>query len=240
MIGLTKTALKKTLGRAHVSLIVLETLIVEIEAVLNDRPLTYTPSELEEVDPLTPAHLLYGRRITSLPYETVDEDELDDPNFGDSLSITRRAKQQALTLQHFRSRWRHEYLTSLREYHKTTGTNRQKVKVGEVVLIQDDTPRIDWKLAVVEQLIEGKDGLVRAANIRTAQGRTNRPICKLCPLEVSSDESQAECVERLGSPDSEANVSAEGKLPRPQRRSKEKAREQISSWIRDLGSPEDV
>ena len=104
------------------------------------------------MDPLTPAHLLYGRRITSLPYESVDEDELDDPNFGDSSSI--------LTLQHFRSRWRHEYLTSLREYHKTTGTNRQKVKVGEVVLIQDDTLRIDWKLAVIEELIEGKDGLV--------------------------------------------------------------------------------
>ena len=123
MIGLTKGALKNTLGGAHVSLIVLETLVVEIEAVLNDRPLMYTPSELEEMDPLSPAHLVYGRRVTSLPYESLDEDELDDPNFGDSLSIKRRAKQQALTLQHFRSRWRHEYLTSLREYHKTTATN---------------------------------------------------------------------------------------------------------------------
>ena len=113
------------------SLIVLETLVVEIKATLNDTPLTYTPPKLQEKDPLTPAHLLHGRRITLLPYESVDEDELDDPNFADSLSINRRAKQQALTLQHFRSRWRHEYLTSLREYHKTTGTNRQKVKVGE-------------------------------------------------------------------------------------------------------------
>ena len=114
------------------------------------------------------------------------------------------------------------------------------MKVGEVVLIQDDTPRIDWKLAVVEELIEGKDGLVRAAHIRTAQGRTNRPISKLCPLEVSSDESQAECVEMPDSPDSEATAATEAILPRPQRRSKEKAREQISSWIRDLGGPEDV
>ena len=204
--------MKKTLGRAHVSLIVLETLVVEIEAVLNDRPLTYTPSELEEMDPLTPAHLLYGRRITSLPHESVDEDELDNPNFEDSSSINRRAKQQALTLQHFRSRWKHEYLTSLREHHKTTGTKRQKVKVGEVVLIQDDTPRIGWRLAVIEELIEGKDGLVRAPHIRIAQGRTNRPISKLCPLEVSSDESQAECVGRPDSPEPEAKFP----LPRPQ------------------------
>jgi len=84
---LTKSALKKMLGRANFSLTVLETLIVEIEAVLNDRPLTYTPSEFDEMDPLTPAHLLYGRRITSLPYESAYNDEVDDPNFGDESSI---------------------------------------------------------------------------------------------------------------------------------------------------------
>jgi len=63
-------------------LTVLETLIVEIEAVLNDRPLTCTTSEFDEMDPLTPAYLLYGRRITSLSYKSVYDDEVDDPNFG--------------------------------------------------------------------------------------------------------------------------------------------------------------
>ena len=43
LIGLTKTWLKKVLGRAHVMLATLETMVVEIEAVLNDRPLTYPP-----------------------------------------------------------------------------------------------------------------------------------------------------------------------------------------------------
>ena len=143
LIGLTKTALKKTLGRANVSLMVLETLVVEVEVVLNDRPLTYTPSECNDMDPLTPAHLLYGRRITSLPYEFVEDDEVDDPTFGDESSVRRLAKRQALTLQHFKSRWRHEYLTSLREYHKKTtgyGTTKQRVTVGDVVLVQDDGP----------------------------------------------------------------------------------------------------
>ena len=36
---LIKAALKKTLGRANVSLIALETLVEEVEAVLKDRPL---------------------------------------------------------------------------------------------------------------------------------------------------------------------------------------------------------
>jgi len=83
---------------------------VEIEAVLNDRPLTYTPSEFDEMDPVTLAHLLYGRRITSLPYKSVYDDEVDDPNFGDESSVRQLAKRQALTLQHFKSR---EYFTSL-------------------------------------------------------------------------------------------------------------------------------
>ena len=114
------------------------------------------------------------------------------------------------------------------------------MNVGDVVLVQDDTPRIDWKLAVVEELMVGKDRLVRAAYIRTTQGSTNRPISKLCPLEVSSDEeSQTECAEPDSS-DLGAPTATVVKHPPPQRRSKEKAREQISSWVKDLRGPEDV
>ena len=84
--------------------------------------------------------------------------------------------------QQFKSRWRHKYLTSLREYHRISGQNIQTIRPGDVVLIHDDTPRITWKLAVIEELLKGKDGLVRAANIRTAQGKTNRPIARLIPF----------------------------------------------------------
>ena len=45
-----------------------------------------------------------------------------------------------------------------------------------MVLIHDDAPRITWKLAVIEELLNGKDGLVRAANVRTTQGRTDKLI----------------------------------------------------------------
>ena len=61
-----------------------------------------------------------------------------------------------------------------------------------MVLVHDEGPRSTWKLAVVEDLIEGGDGLVRAANIRTSTGRTNRPLSsthtKLYPLEVCTNE----------------------------------------------------
>jgi len=52
--------------------------------------------------------------------------------------------------------------------------------------VHDDGPHIQWRLAVVEDLIHGGDVLVRAANIRTSTGWTNRPIVQLIPLEIST------------------------------------------------------
>ena len=40
LVGLTKQAVKKTLGQTFVTLQTLETVVVEIEGMLNDRPLT--------------------------------------------------------------------------------------------------------------------------------------------------------------------------------------------------------
>ena len=81
LIGLTKQAVKKTLGRAFVTLPQLETIIVEIEAMLNDKPLTYVSSEFTDPEALTPAHLIYGRRILSIPHALGDPEELTDPSY---------------------------------------------------------------------------------------------------------------------------------------------------------------
>ena len=78
LIGLTKSTLKKILGRSHATLESLQTIIVEVEAVLNNRPLTYFSADVNDSDPITPLHLLYGRSIISLPYQRVEDDELDD------------------------------------------------------------------------------------------------------------------------------------------------------------------
>jgi len=50
-------------------------------------------------------------------------------------------------------------------FKRTPGNNNQEIKVGDVILVHNEGPRIDWKLAVVEELIIGGDDLVRAANI---------------------------------------------------------------------------
>ena len=53
--------------------------------------------------------------------------------------------------------------------------------------MHDDIPRVHWKLAAVEKLITGLDGYTRAAEIRTATRKTNHPIAKLFPLEVTEE-----------------------------------------------------
>ena len=110
-----------------------------------------------------------------MPYHVAPENSYSDPDFGDT-DIQVRAKKQATLLQHFWTRWRLEYLTGLREFHQASGNNIQTIKPGAVVLVHDDTPRINWHLAVVEDTISGEDGLIRAANIRTSTGKTNHPV----------------------------------------------------------------
>jgi hypothetical protein len=158
--------------------------VTEVEAVMNDRPLTYISSDSSDAEPLTPAHLLYVRRLTTFPYQDVTDTHITNSSLSDITFITRRAGVQKLLIDRFREKWRHEYLTALREHHQTTGTNIQTILAGDVVQIHDEKPRSQWKLAVVEELITGRDGLTRAAKIRTKNGVTNRAIVKLYPLEV--------------------------------------------------------
>lgn len=66
LIRSTKRCLRKIIGQARLTYDELQTATVEVEAVLNSRPLSYVSMDnLEE--PLTPSHLLTGRRILSLP-----------------------------------------------------------------------------------------------------------------------------------------------------------------------------
>jgi len=117
LVGLTKSPMKKTLGHAHITLTSLQTLVVEIEAHLNNRPLIYISSELNDRKHLTPSHLLYGRKINTIPHPAVEQDEIDDENYTvnppSHSNLSKKAKAQALIFKHLWNHWRREYLTSL-------------------------------------------------------------------------------------------------------------------------------
>ena len=98
-----KSCLKKTIGTSKLSYDELHTVIVEIEGVFNSRPLTYLhPNDLEE--PLTPSHLLAGRRLLQLP---VDTEAKEDSNYNQRAKTTqRRARVVSMLIHHYWKRWK--------------------------------------------------------------------------------------------------------------------------------------
>ena len=99
MVASVKDCLRKTLGNARLSYEELLTVLVEVECTLNARPLTFEYNEVEE-EVLTPAHLIYGRRIKSLPDEIVEPDDALNVE-----SCSARFKYLSTRLSQFWNRW---------------------------------------------------------------------------------------------------------------------------------------
>ena len=191
LIRSVKRCLKKSIGRANLSFDELHTVIVEIESILNARPITYLYDDQEGISTaLSPSHLVYGRKITTMPnsetFEVISTHQ----------SLTRRAKHHKHLLSQFTMKWRKDYLLSLREHHRqgTSSKGSLSIKLGDVVLVKGDlSNRAFWRLGVVEELLPGRDDNVRAAVVKVADksgGKRavllRRSIKHLYPLEVKA------------------------------------------------------
>ena len=80
-------------------------------------------------------------------------------------------RTQRHLLWQFTSQWRKEYLLSLRETHKTIAQSKggSSISVIDVVVLKDNTKRMFWRLAIVEELLTGPDGQVCAAAVRVGK-----------------------------------------------------------------------
>ena len=141
MVGSVKRCLKKVIGHARLTFDELLTVIVEVEGSLNSRPLTYLSAD-DFNEPLTPAHLLTGRRLHGLPDTHVSSElDLDFVMSSTHSAVTSRMKHIQLILQHLWKRWKTEYLIDLREAHRFS-TNKDKgygrIALGDIVLVHDD------------------------------------------------------------------------------------------------------
>ena len=119
LVKSTKRCLKKTISKAWLSYDELLTAVVEIDAIINSRPISYLSAEDFE-EPLTLSHLMVGRRLLSLPdNHTYNEEEEEEyhPTMKKE-SLTRQLRYPNTTLQRFWKRWRLEYLPELRQTHQ--------------------------------------------------------------------------------------------------------------------------
>ena len=72
-----KRCLKKSLDKTLLSFPDIVTMVTEVEAVLNSRPLTYLYPDIEDNPPLTPMHFLCGYRLTTLPNLVPDKEDVN-------------------------------------------------------------------------------------------------------------------------------------------------------------------
>lgn len=168
-----KFHLHRVLGNCHFTYEELNTVLVQIEALLNSRPLSPISSEPDDMSPLTPAHFLIGRPLTALP----------TPNYEDQ-STSRLTRYQRIEQirQHFWTRWSKEYIAELQQRVKWRSCAGQLEKDTLVVLKDDHLPPLRWKLGRIVSVYPGKDGVSRVADVKTASGTVRRAFSKICPL----------------------------------------------------------
>ncbi|XP_036141187.1 uncharacterized protein LOC118645035 [Monomorium pharaonis] len=147
----------------------LNTLAIEIEAILNSRPLCSLSSDPNDPIALTPAHLLAGRPFTMLPDH--DLSLIPDNRLSTWRFIT-KARQD------FWGRYL-EYLNKLQTRQKWRETNGT-LKENAVNL-----PCTRWPLGVILEVHPGSDGIAQVATVKTANGIYKRNITQLCPLPKS-------------------------------------------------------
>lgn len=175
-IKAAKGHLHRVVGDQVLTFEELTTLFVQIESVLNSRPLCPISSDPNDLSVLTPGHFLTLEPLTAVP-----DQDLTTTN---SNRLNRWQLLQAFH-QNFWSRWKHEYLNSLTQRARWTKDSKP-LEIGSMVIIKDDNRApLQWPLARVMNLLPGADGIARIAVVKTANNHTiQRPLVKLCPLPI--------------------------------------------------------
>ena len=173
LIKSAKVALKAILGNAKLHDEELHTAIVEVEGLMNSRPLTYTSNDPKDENVLTPNHFLMGQAGGQLAPRIIDEIAYNPRK--------RWRLVQDLVSQVWR-RWQKEFLSLLQNRGKWW-TEERNLAVDDIVMLVDPTnPRGKWPLGRILDTYPGKDTHVRTVRVLSNGKEFVRPITKLCPL----------------------------------------------------------
>ena len=153
-----KHHLRRVIGLQRLDFEEFITILTQIEACLNSRPLCATTSHsIDGIQVLTPGHFLIGRPLLAYPETTITS----EPSLHKRWTLC-----QAIT-HHFWRRWSAEYLQHLQKAGKWRRT-RPNLQPGDVVIVTDDNAFTNcWVLGKVLKIFAGKDGLVRTVDVQT-------------------------------------------------------------------------
>ena len=147
------------------------TVMCEAEAILNDRPITKLSDDPNDLEPLTPNHILLMKGKPSVPPGLFEQHDL---------YVRRRWRQVQYISDLFWKRWIREYLPLLQERQKWN-QRREHLKPGDIVIIMDPTaPRGSWPLGRVLEAFHDNRGLARSVCLQTKTSIIEWPVTKLC------------------------------------------------------------
>ncbi|KRY86692.1 hypothetical protein T4D_15710 [Trichinella pseudospiralis] len=160
----------------------LSTILCDIEARINARPLTYLSEDPKNPELLTPYHFLTGKNFMDLP-EVNPEDEEWVPRVTTTSELRKVWSYPQRLIALWWKRWKAEYIVALNKFQKWPYSN-EAPQVGDIVLIDEcNVPKNKWKLGKITELYPGKDGIARTAKLRTSIGFIKRPTAKLLLIE---------------------------------------------------------
>ncbi len=183
-----KMHLRKMMGNNVLSFEELSTVLCDIEAILNSRPLVQLSDDVADLRALTPGMLVAGKELRYVPLLVPNFNSGKIPPDNELHPQRRWAYLQNLVSQ-FWKRWTKEYLTTLQPRRKWK-TEVPNLQPGDLVLVaEDNLPPLQWPLGKILEIYTGNDGICRAVKVKTLKGVYNRPVVKLRRLPCSSLES---------------------------------------------------
>ncbi|XP_063389660.1 uncharacterized protein LOC134675379 [Cydia fagiglandana] len=172
-IKAVKTHLARVIGSQRLTYEEFLTILTQVEALLNSRPLTPLSTDPNDLTALTPGHFL-----TTEPLSVVPEEDLSDVR----VSPLQRWKLLQKMHQDFWKKWSKEYMHTLQQRMKWHD-RQPNVQIGALVLVvNEQTSPMKWPLGRIIDTHPGSDGICRVVTVRTATGSYKRPVVKLCPL----------------------------------------------------------
>jgi len=166
VVGLFKRHLKALAVGDAVHVETFNTILVQIEGILNRRPLTAVSAAASDCEALTPANILYPAFASHQSCVITPED--DTRSTTDWRSAFRKAQAR---VNAFWKTWAKDYLSLLHTRSRWRKTS-DDIKPNELVLVVDEQmPRSTWKLARVVRADAETDDHVRKALIRTSNGK---------------------------------------------------------------------
>lgn len=177
-VKVVKAHLIKTIGTTALTFEELATLLYQIEACANSRPLCALSSDPNDTEVLTPGHFLIGAPLLAAPDESYIETKT---NWLSRWQLVQKLNQTIW--KKFQDEYLHELQTKTKWF-----TKNEEPQVNDLVLVRDEnTPPCKWPLARIIDVHKGDDKLTRVVTLRMRNNTFKRPITKIAPLPINNN-----------------------------------------------------